>query len=587
MKKILFLILSVAALVGCTLEEKVYSSSKPETYYQTVQQCKTGLNGCYIPLKTIYGNGDYFEVCEVAADLIYHNSDSYYDAMCNYTQSIPRFATTLWNQSYTGVMRCNAMYASIERSPLSEEEKAPLLAECEILRAFYYYILTINFGDVPYYWEEVTDANNDKISQLPRMSAVDLRDQLMANLDYWLIEKQALPYIKTYDPANEYRIGAMVGFMIAGKLAMWNKDWDKAIKFYGYIESVYGCPDSEGGYSPKFALVGSDRNNPVYKIKDLMFRNRYIAESIFELPAYAKDYGLRVTHQLASRCTPSRSSTETEGGDLGAGEDDVEMEDDTVDLSKKDDMYNGIRIPELGAEARTTSPYRPTYYMWKTLMPYNAKDKRRSVYATDKFSADNIVEVEDGGGWLAWCYAGWTSTEDINTVPRHMLYFSKTKSNAGVPFLGDKFWCPGMVYTQDSNNTKIFRFAAVLLDLAEAHMRMGNWADANNYLNATKYRAGLDDVGINTEEEFMEELQKESARELFGEFNRRHSLVRWGIWHDQIVKYAMCGEKGTTKCDIVTYVTDYPCREYYPIPDQQLVLSNYNLDNKEYDKYGL
>ena len=88
MKKIL-VILSAIALVGCTLEEQVLSNSQPSTYYQTVPQCQTGLNGCYIPLKSLYGNGDYFEVCEVAADLIYHNSDSYYDGMCHYTQSIP------------------------------------------------------------------------------------------------------------------------------------------------------------------------------------------------------------------------------------------------------------------------------------------------------------------------------------------------------------------------------------------------------------------------------------------------------------------------------------------------------------------
>ena len=585
MKKILFLILSVAALVGCTLDEKVYSSSQPETYYQTVPQIKTGLNGCYIPLKSLYGNGDYFEVCEVAADLIYHNTDSYYDAQCYYTQSLPRMGNTMWTQGYLGVMRCNSMYVAIERAPLSDEEKAPLFAECEILRAFYYYILTINFGDVPYYFEEVTDANNDKIAQLPRMSAMDLRNILMEKLEYWLIEKQALPYVKTYVPSNEYRIGSMVGLFLAGRLAMWNRDWDKAIKYYQYIVDVYGCADSEGGYTPAYSLVGADVNNPVYTLKELMFRNRYIPESIFELPGYAKDYGLRVTHQLASRCTPSRSSTETEGGDLSAGE-DIEMEDETVDLSKKDDMYNGIRIPELGAEARTTSPYRPTYYMWKTLMPYNSKDRRRSVYDTAKFSADNIVEVQDGGGWLAWCYAGWTKDENMNTVPRHMIYFSSTKSNTGQPFLGDKFWCPGMVYTQDSNNTRIFRFAHVVLDLAEAYMRMGDWDIANQYLNATKIRAGLDQVDLRTEEEFMEELQKESARELFGEFHRRHSLVRWGIWHDQIVNHARSTSE-TAKCDIVNYVSGYPCREYYPIPDQQIVLSNYNLDNKEYSKYGL
>ena len=297
MKKILFLILSVAALVGCTLDEKVYSSSVPETYYQTVPQIKTGLNGCYIPLKSLYGNGDYFEVCEVATDLIYHNTDSYYDAQCYYTQSLPRFGSSIWNQGYLGVMRCNAMYVAIEKAPLSAEEKAPLFAECEILRAFYYYILTINFGNVPYYFEEVTDANNDKIAQLPRMSADDLRAQLMQRLEHWLIDEQALPYIKTYVPSNEYRIGAMVGLFLAGRLAMWNRDWDKAIKYYSYVEEVYGCADSEGGYTPDQSLLG-------YAIKDLMFRNRYIEESIFELPGYAKYLGLRVTHQLASRCTP-------------------------------------------------------------------------------------------------------------------------------------------------------------------------------------------------------------------------------------------------------------------------------------------
>jgi hypothetical protein len=324
-----------------------------------------------------------------------------------------------------------------------------------------------------------------------------------------------------------------------------------------------------------------------------MFRNRYTEESIFELPAYAKDYGLRVTHALASRCTPARSSTIQEGGDVEEGGDDVEMEDDTVDLSKKDDIYNGIRIPSLGSEARTTSPYRPTWYMYKTLMPYNSKDKRRAVFDPNASTADNTVRIEDGGGWMAWGYEGWTTTEDMNTVDAHWLFFTDTKNKGqktGQPYLGDKFWCPGMVYTQDSNNLKIFRLAHILFDLAEAHMRMGNWDLANGYLNASRVRAGLDRLALNSEEEFMEELQKESARELFGEFTRRHNLVRWGIWYDQVVNHATYPTSSGTKeshCDIYSHVNPYPCREYYPIPDVQIVLSNYNLSNPEYDKYGL
>ncbi len=613
MKKILVLISIIAFATSCTLEEKILSSSTPDTYYKTVVQCRTGLNGCYLPLEAMYRSGDYFEVCEAASDLIYHSYSSYYDAQCDYNPTRPRYGSTIWVQSYKGVMRCNAIYQAILRSPLTDEEQAPLLAECAILRAYYYYILTINFGDVPYYFDEVTDANNDIITQLPRMSATELRNILIEELWYWLADKtqvtadgrqcqQALPYIKTYDPLNEYRIGSMVGCVIGGKLSMWNKDWDRAIGFYKYIEDVYrkvdddaiendGSTSSEEGesgddeYIIKNCLLG-------YKLSDIKFRNRYTEESIFELPGHAKDYGLRVTHGIASRCTPPRSTASP--GQEDETDETEENLDETVDLSKKSDMYNGVRIPEFGSEMRTTHAYRPTRYFYRSssyddgwgekvskgLMAYNSTDKRRATYDPANYSQDEITEIEDGGGFLAWCWAGWTSTENINTVPRHMQWFSSPGSATGRPFLGDKFWCPGMVYTQDSNNLKIFRFANVVLDLAEAHMRMGNFRLANAYLNAPKRRAGIAEVNYTDEDSFMEELMKESARELFGEFTRRHNLVRWGKWSEHVSRYS-------DSSSLRTRAKNYPCLQYYPIPDEQVVLSNYNLDNKEYDKYGL
>ena len=78
----------------------------------------------------------------------------------------------------------------------------------------------------------------------------------------------------------------------------------------------------------------------------------------------------------------------------------------------------------------------------------------------------------------------------------------------------------------------------------------------------------------------MDELMKESARELFGEFTRRHNLVRWGVWVEQVTQYS---DNSTLRTNVATY----PCLQYYPIPDEQIILSNYALDNKEYAKYGL
>lgn len=611
------------AFVGCTLDEEVISYSQPSTYYQTVPQCRTGVNGCYIPLRSIYANITYFEVCEVATDIMYHpHTTSYHDLSCNYTPAVPRFGKTIWNNCYQGIMRCNAIIAAVERAPLTDDEKAPLIAESVILRAFYYYILTINFGDVPYYFDEVTDDNNDEISVLPRMDAKVLRTKLMDQLSYWLEDsskewvpedddykarlaaykqeqlelngaepvvkcRKALRYIKTYDPSNEYRIGSMVGFVIAGKLAMWNKRFDKAIQFYKYVEDVYGCLDNTGSYDPKQSLMD-------YPISDIMFRNRYTAESIFELPAYAKDYGLRVTNNLAMRCTPPRTSTLAEG-DAGNADSSGEgsFEDELVDYSKKDDMYNGIRIPELGAEARTNEPYRPTNVFYQTLMPYRYKnpkdnnkyvtDKRCCVYDVANFSGSEINMIEGSCGTLAWCYSGWSKDENMDQVPRHMMWFSSVGKADARPYLGDKFWCPGMIYTQDSNNLKIFRFAHVILDLAEACYRVGNYTDAYGYLNASRLRAGIHEISQEDhsgEMAFMSDLQDESARELFGEFTRRHNLVRWGIWRERVLTYS-------NNATLKEYVQMYPCLEYYPIPDEQVLLSNGNLTNDKYTECGL
>ena len=383
---------------------------------------------------------------------------------------------------------------------------------------------------------------------------------------------------------------------IAGKLAMWNNRFDLAIKFFKPIEDVYATgaysTDLETGetaYHPEDALMS-------YPLTDVMFRNRYTPESIFEIPAYAEDYGFKVTQGLATRCMPSRKTNTTEGAT-----DDDALEDESADLSIRSDIYDGISIPELGADARVTAQYKPTPYLYKSasfkdykgnevdlgLMPYNSSDKRRSVYDASSVGKDEIKVVEGGGGWLAWCYKGRRVNAvdgkvDMSEEPS--LHFFGKLNNAATnePHLGDKFWCPGMIYTQDSNNLKIFRFAHILLDLAECHMRLANWDVAASYYAASRKRAGLqnDAASITNEVQFMDLLQKESARELFGEYTRRHNLVRWNLWEDHIAKYA--------PYDIFRQnVAEGPCRKFYPIPDVQVVLSNNNLSNPEYDKYGL
>lgn len=566
MRRYIYILVAGLALCSCSLDEKIISSSVPETFYKTPEECIAGLNGCYTNIRNILNNRNYFTMTECQSDIMYVNRNDQPDATLQVSPSNPQFGKTMWQYGYQGVMRANAIYAAIERAPFSEKEKAPLFAEAVVLRSFFYYILTINFGDVPFYTEEVTDANNSRIAQLPRMSASDTRDALIEDLRKWILEEKALDMKRTNDADNaqRYRCGAAVGLMLGGKMSLWQERWSDAIDFFGALEDIYGS----GAGNPQGAL---DK----YPLSEIPFGNRQVAESIMEISNIAIDFGLQVSGNLAVICTPQRTI------EASAEDDEVEM-----DSFNDEDYYRGIGIPALGNASRTQTPLRPTYRFYKKLMPITSPDRRRAQYD----AAGNYLE--GAGGYLAWGWRGYERGVDRDSNEPKWMFFDNGSAGSR-PYLGNKFWCFGMQYTLDSNSYKFFRFAGALLGLAEAWLQKGDHEMACAYLNEVRSRAGLDPISPALDmDELLGEIQDENARELFGEFQRKHDLVRWGLWYDYVVKYnagpkntvdnAEGGENNTRLMSNIR-----PCHEYYPIPDEQITYSNGALDNNEYNKYGL
>lgn len=567
-KYIILLIIGIGICSCSFLDEEIRSFSQKKSYYKTEEQILSGLNGCYLPLRTIYCNVNYFIITEGQSDIIYQPGNVKNGTLEGVGPTAPQMGTTLWTYGYQGVMRCNAIIAAIERADMTEHQKLPLRAEAVILRGFYYYILTSNFGDVPYYTEEVTDENNSRITHLKRMPASDTRNACIDEIYDHLITKKALPFARTYSSDNEdqYRIGAAVGLMLAGKMCLWEERWADAVEIFGYLEDIYG----NGAGKPEGSL-------DAYPLSDIPFYNKYVPESIFEISNTYTDYGLRVTGTLASRCTPPRAAQAVDEDDI-LGEDYGDLEDGTnYEEGDNTAYYNGVLIPWLGGNSRTTQSARPTTHFYKDLMPATSayNDRRRAAYNPGDGTA-----IPDGGGYMAWGWHGWKTDEDRST-PSHWCFFAGTKNASGRPFLGNKFWCPGMQYNMDSNNYKIFRFAGALLGLAEAHLRRGNEDMACAYLNAIKSRAGTQSVSpadFPDKESLMEEIRNEYGRELFGEFQRKHDLVRWDIWYESIMTYS-------NNSALKKHAR--PCHRYYPIPDQEVIYSGGNLDNNEYNQYGL
>lgn len=444
------------------------------SYFQSLDEARLMLNGCYSPLLTIYKDS-FLIATESVTDLAYcRNSAS--DASLDISPGSPGVGTVVWQNCYRGISRINSTISGLEASfPLASI--VPLVSEAKTLRSLYYYILTCFFGDVPFYEQEVTQSNSEQISHLPRMSAIETRRALCEEL---------LEFAPDLEQTRSCtHCGAATTWMLIAKMSMWNKNWQMALDALGHLKTIYGDLSQ-------------------YLVSDILFRNKNTQESIFEI-----QHSEVASSNCASICLPYPK---------GEG-----------------DMYDGVSIPELGAGARAVNPLRPTTYMTNILMPVSIEDERRSINMVSNWNGENFSRI-----WM-----------------------------------GPKFWCPNMINSNDLNSYPIFRYADAVLMMAECKCEQGDYDGAISSLNEVRLRAGLTSYGpLVDSEKLQADIRQERARELFGEFQRKFDLVRWGIWHEVTVRY--------NNNDILQNHIR-PCHEYYPIPQTQVVLSAGALDNSTYD----
>ena len=159
MKKIfitLSIIAAAFALQSCSLQEDESAIVSPYKFFNTTVQIRAAVNGCYEPLNAIH-DLRYYIAIEGTTDLANTAGSAQKDAKLDISPSSPGAATHVWQNCWYGVRYCLSTIAGIQRSKVSDIEKAPYEAETRILMSYYYYVLTSFFGDVPFYEDYVED----------------------------------------------------------------------------------------------------------------------------------------------------------------------------------------------------------------------------------------------------------------------------------------------------------------------------------------------------------------------------------------------------------------------------------------------
>ena len=542
--KLLVLFLAASVFAGCSLDED-FPGINQSRYYRTESQCRSVVNGTYIPLQSIF-TSTMMLVTEAQSDLWYSSSTTQ-DARLMVTAAKPEHGATVWRYGYRGVDLCNEAIHCIGDTPyIRDSVKNVMLAECRVMRAFYYYYLTCMFNGVPFYTEQVNSyAVQDSLRYLPRTDANTIRRIL-----YDDIKNNALPYFTEENglkcracEAPSKRSGYALGLMLMAKFAMWYGDWDAALEPLGALEELYG-----------------EFNETNYPLKDIMWRYKHVPESIFEVQHEYDLSGVQYTGTVAKFMMPPHEEGYMFNGVLLYGYGNTIPSAGTLRTNLR---FAGLRSNASGSEAGSTAS---SLFGPLPLKITSEPVKGRYAIALD---LDAIA-------------AGEVKGQPLDR--RAMLKFGMGNLDTGDTFTfvredgqcwpGPQFWCPDIINNLDSNNYRLFRYGDAVLMMAECYCQEQNSQKALEYLNKIRRRAAVPDItAFSGYEDLMLQIRAERARELAGEMQRKFDLVRWGVWFDQT--YNNTGN-ATLKSNMRR------CHEYYPIPDVQCALSGYVLDNPDY-----
>lgn len=190
---------------------------KSETDVQSALAATYGLlrdvNGGFWGVRGIEignGRGDDFFIRHDVADLY---------QLTTYTNTADNgVANNVWNVAYRGVFRANQILEHIDQVPdLDADQKKAYIAEAKFLRGLNYFVLVINFGDVPIILK-TAESKEDYFN--PKSPEVDVWKQVIAD---FTDAAAGLPVSYPSQFVGRATRGAALGYL--GKSYLYTKDW--------------------------------------------------------------------------------------------------------------------------------------------------------------------------------------------------------------------------------------------------------------------------------------------------------------------------------------------------------------------------
>ncbi|WP_163400087.1 RagB/SusD family nutrient uptake outer membrane protein [Flavobacterium fluviatile] len=147
-----------------------------ETYFNNEKELNTFLNSVYDPMNDASFYGSNYQV------IMAQSTDEAYNRAAVNTSTVSSYngltsntdLANFWNRLYIGINRANTLLENIDKVPnLTPNRKNIFLGETKFLRAYYLFLATQWFGDVPLRTKSVTTPSDTHIAFTPQKEVYD------------------------------------------------------------------------------------------------------------------------------------------------------------------------------------------------------------------------------------------------------------------------------------------------------------------------------------------------------------------------------------------------------------------------------
>lgn len=419
-------------------------------------------------------------------------------------------ADNIKNEPYNRIRDCNSMLENIDTkgSNLTQVFRDRIKGQLYYLRAIQYFDLMRTYGGVPIVTTVQVASATDPMTQLPRATVTELVNQIVNDLD---LAATLLPGKWAAPDYGRFTKGAALAqksrVLLTYASPLFNKDWDTSTTRWDAA--------LQAGLAAETQLLQDGHGLYGTSAKDwsTMF---YTFDNVFNPEAITIRLLANGTTSLQSNNSWERAiRVASQGGVAGGGQDAPKG---MIDLFPMKD----------GSRPTTTNGYNDFLFF---------KDRDPRFYRTFAFSG-----------------SFWPYTNSLTTAaqPTVWAYRWSTNATTGVAFsMGNDVPSPAFIRKMSSPNvsnatnfqfsgTDIieYRFAELLLNIAECYAAKGDIANTLVYLGKIRNRVGIpsaNNYGIGTlatKYAAIEACLYERRVELAYEGKRFWDVQRWMLYND-------------------------------------------------------